>query len=184
MALEQRIKEELAKEFIVPEDRCEAYDHYYETKILPLIQQKFLAHLISTVEDLIFEKIRQQNPKAPRYRIIVWKNNPKNGKARLRPLPYGAVIAYNPQNNPRDLRIYIAHELGHLLSCFKILDGGPFENNANLFSYFAINGKNTFYKEKAPTLVYKGGELEIISNIKAACPITKPNQTSNRAETS
>lgn len=176
MALENCIKNELTQTYKVPEDRCEAYSQSYNEKILPRIQEKFLAHLISVAEDLIFEKIKEKDPNTRRYRIILWKNNPKNGRATLRPLPYGAVIAYNPKNDDRDIRIFVAHELGHLLCKHQILDGETTDNNANLFAYFAIAGKNTFYKEKAPTLVFPGGELGIISTIQAVCPITKENQ--------
>jgi len=177
MALEDHIKDELAQTYKVPEDRCEAYSQIYSEKILPRIREKFLAHLISVAEDLIFEKNKEKDPNTRRYRIILWKNNPKNGRATLRSLPFGAVITYNPQNDDRDLRIFVAHELGHLLCKYQILDGGTTDNNANLFAYFSITGKNTFYKEKAPSLVYRGGELEIISSIQAVCPITKENQS-------
>ena len=176
MALENRIKDRLAQTYKVPEDRCEAYSQIYSENILPRIQEKFLAHLISVAEDLIFEKIKEKDPNTRRYRIVLWKNNPKNGRATLRSLPFGAVITYNPQNDDRDLRIFVAHELGHLLCKHQILDGGTTDNNANLFAYFSIAGKNMFYKDKAPNLVYRGGELEIISSIQAACPITEENQ--------
>ena len=176
MALEKRIKDELTNTYKVPEDRCEDYSLIYSEKILPRIQEKFLAHLISVAEDLIFEKIREKDPNTRRYRIILWKNNPINGKATMRIWRYGAIISYNPQNSYQNLRIFIAHELGHLLCWHQILDGAGTDNNADLFAYFAINGKNKFYKDKAPTLVYRGGELEIISSIQAACPITKENQ--------
>jgi len=177
MALEKGIKNKLVDIFKVPEGLCEAYDLVYREKILPIIQEKFLAHLVSTVEDLIFSKMRIENPKIPRFRIILWKNEPMNGKATMRTWPTGAIIAYNSQNDYRDLRIFVAHELGHLLCRYNILDGGVTDNNANLLAYFAITGKNTFYKEKAPKLIYNGGELEIISSIQACCPITKENQT-------
>jgi len=176
MALDKRIKDELASTYKVPEPRCEGYDQIYSGTILPRIQEKFLAHFVSVVEDMVFEKILENDPKARRFRIVLWKNNPKNGKAAMRTYRCGAIISYNPQNSYQNLRIFIAHELGHLLCRYKILAGGVTENNANLFAYFAINGKDTFYKSKAPTLVYKGGELEIISNIQAACPIVREDQ--------
>jgi len=177
MALETDIKDELDRVYKLPKGRYESYNQAYNEIILPLIREKFLAHLVSVVEDLIFEKIKAKNPKAHRYRITLWKNNPKNGKTTMRLWESGAIIAYNPQNDYHDLRIFIAHELAHLLCRYEVLDGGPTENNANLFAYFAINGKNTFYQKKAPDLVYPGGELEIISQIQAACPITEEEQT-------
>jgi len=176
MALEKRIKDELAKINKVSEDRCEDYSQIYNEKFLPLIQEKFLAHLVSVAEDLILEKLKEKDPNIRRYRITVWKNNPTNGKASVRLWRYGAIIPYNPQNDYRDLRVFVAHELGHLLCRYKILDGDATDNNANLFAYFAIAGKNRFYKENAPTLIYPGGELEIISSIQAACPIIKAEQ--------
>ncbi|MDR2663633.1 MAG: hypothetical protein LBC31_11615 [Treponema sp.] len=176
MALEKDIRERLAKTFHVPEDRCEDYYRMYNETLLPLIQEKFLAHLVSVAEDLIFKKIKANAPKAPPFRIILWKNAPINGKATMRRWPYGAIIAYNPQNDYRDLRVFVAHELGHLLCRYKILDGEVTDNNADLLAFFAISGKNTFYSRKAPKLIYTGGELQIISDIQAACPITKEDQ--------
>jgi Zn-dependent peptidase ImmA (M78 family) len=182
MALEQRVKDELAKIYKVPEDKPGTYDQFYDDRILPLINEKYLAHLVSAVEDLIFEKRKKENPHVPRYRIILWKNNPSNGKANMRALPNGAVIAYNPKNDKRDLRIFIAHELGHLLLLHKVINDNHTENRANLFAYFAINGKNKFYMDKSQELIYKD-ELEIISSIQAACPITQYDQSDCRLGT-
>jgi hypothetical protein len=176
MELEKDIRERLAKTFKVPEGRCEDYYRVYNETLLPLIQEKFLAHLVSVAEDLIFMKIKANDPKAPRFKITLWKNEPTNGKATMRLWRYGAIIAYNPQNDHRDLRVFVAHELGHLFCRYKILDGEATDNNADLFAFFAIFGKNEFYSKKAPDLIYKGRELEIISNIQAACPIIKEDQ--------
>jgi len=176
MALEKDIRERLAKTFKVPEDRCEDYYRVYNETLLPLIQEKFLAHLVSVAEDLIFIKIKANDPKAPRYKITLWKNEPTNGKAKMYRWRNGAVIAYNPQNDPRDLRIFVAHELGHLFCRYNILDGMVTDNNADLLAFFAISGKDKFYSEKAPKLIYEGGDLQIISSIQAVCPITGEDQ--------
>jgi len=176
MALEERIKNELASTYKVPEARCEAYSHIYNEKILPLVQEKFLAHLVSVTEDLIVQKNRELYSITSQFRVFLRRGNPKNGKATMRTWRFGAVIYYNPQNDYHDLRIFIAHELGHLLCGYQVLEGENTQNNANLFAFFAINGKNIFYKDKAPILVYKGEELEIISKIQAACPVLKENQ--------
>jgi len=176
MALDKDIRERLAKTFKVPEDRCEDYYKAYNETLLPLIQEKFLAHLVSVAEDLIFIKIKTNFSKAPRFKITLWKNAPTNGKATMRLWRYGAIIAYNPQNDPQDLRIFVAHELGHLLCHYNILNGNSTDNNADLLAFFAISGKDKFYREKAPNLIYKGGDLQIISSIQSACPITKKDQ--------
>jgi hypothetical protein len=125
MALEKDIRERLAKTFKVPEDRCEDYHRVYNETLLPLVQEKFLAHLVSVAEDLVFVKIKARNPKAPRFKIVLWKEAPINGKATMRVWSCGAIIAYNPQNDYRYLRVYIAHELCHLLCHYNILDGMP-----------------------------------------------------------
>jgi len=176
MALDKDIRDRLAKTFKVPEDRCDDYYRVYNEVILPLIQEKFLAHLISVAEDLIFIKIKANDPKAPRFKITLWKNVPTNGKATMRLWRYGAIIAYNPQNDYRDLRVFVAHELGHLLCRYNILVGNATDNNADLLAFFAISGKNDFYRDKTSDLIYKRGDLEIISSIQTACPITRENQ--------
>jgi len=109
MELEDGIKGRLSGTLRVLESRCEEYHLVYRDIILPRVEEQFLAHLISAVEDLIFEKIREAEPHARRYRIILFKNNPKNGKAAMRSWRYGAIISYNPNNDRHDLRIYIAH---------------------------------------------------------------------------
>jgi len=176
MPLEKDIRECLARTFKVPEERCEDFYRVYNETILPLIQEEFLAHLVSVAEDLVFKKIKANDPKAPRFKITLWKNNPTNGKATMRVWRSGAIIAFNPQNDYRDLRIFVAHELGHLFCRYNILNGNSTNNNADLLAFFAISGKNTFYNEKAPNLIYKGGDLQIISSIQAVCPITKEDQ--------
>ena len=177
MVLEKDIRERLAKTFKVSEDRCEDYYRVYNETLQPLIQKKFLAHLVSAAEDLIFIKIKADDPTAPRFKITLWEHAPTNGKATMRLWRCGAIIAYNPQNDPQDLRIFIAHELGHLLCRYNILDGEATDNNADLLAFFAISGKDKFYRGKAPKLIYSGGELQIISSIQSACPITKEDQT-------
>jgi len=97
---------------------------------------------------LIFQKIKEKDSITAPFRIFLRRNCPKNGKATMRTWRCGAVIYYNPQNDYHDLRIFIAHELGHLLCKHQIFEGGDTQNNANLFAYFAINGKKCFIKKK------------------------------------
>jgi hypothetical protein len=84
MALEKEMRERLAKTFKVPEDRCEDYFRVYNETLLPLIEEKYLAHLISVAEDLIFIKIKAVDPKAPRFKITLWKNSRANIYAPVR----------------------------------------------------------------------------------------------------
>ena len=179
MVLENDIRERLAKIFKVPEDRCEDYNRVYNEVLLPLIQEKFLAHLVSSAEDLITKKIKANDTVAAlQFKIVLFPLSLTSGKAKTYHMSDKkvAVIVYDPQNDNQDIRVFIAHELGHLLCRYKILDGKVTDNNANLFTFFAISGKDEFYREKAPKLIYKGGESQIISSIQSACPITKEDQ--------
>jgi len=178
MPLEKDIRERLSKTFKVPEERCDEYYKVYNETLLPLIQGKFLAHLVSVAEDLILSKMKEKerDPTVPKFKIDLMKFKTENGKAKTYRQRNRAIILYDPSNHPHDLRLFVAHELGHLLCRYWVTEGDITDNNANLLAFFAISGKNVFYTKKAPTLIYDGGDLEIISKIQAACPITKENQ--------
>lgn len=193
--LDENTLADLVEKFHVSEEDCNQYARIYNNNILPRIHKKYLAHMVTSVEEMIDEKVREkeknkkENPEDPskketetqkvrRYSIVLSdRKPPKNGKSRTWSLPQGAIISYEPKNDPKDLRVYVAHELGHLLMEYGILpydetlSGKKTEKYANLLAYFAISGKNEFYKDTAPKFVYCGGELEIINRIQTVCPI-------------
>jgi len=199
-SLDTQVREDLAKTFLLEKkEECDKYNEFYERQILPRINRKFLAHMVAVVEEMIDEKIRKENeekkknnplkketgtPTFRRYNIIVSGNvTPVNGTAFTRCFPQGAVIIYKRNDDKNDiekekeLRIFVAHELGHLLLKHGIIgDTSHTENHANLLAYFAISGKNDFYVEKAPKFKYNDGESEIISKIQKACPVSRMNQ--------
>lgn len=153
MPLIKETLEEIAKKFNVSVETCERYCQFYDKSILPRIQKKYLAKLISVVEDMItekiqsgIEKIRQEEDIAPntrRYSIVLSdKLRRKNVKAFTLSLKYGAIITYNPENSEEDISMSIAHELGHLLIEYEIISGADAENHAELFAYFALNKEN------------------------------------------
>lgn len=198
--LDPQVRENLAKTFLLEtEEECDKYNDFYEQQILPRINRKFLAHMVAVVEEMIDEKIRREiteanqnnplkketgTPTFQRYNIIVSGNvTPKNGTAYTRCFPQGAIIIYKRNDDQNDiekekeLRIFVAHELGHLLLKHGIIDDTSHtENHANLLAYFAISGKNDFYVDKAPKFKYNGDKPEIISKILEACPVRKMNQ--------
>jgi len=193
--LDENTRADLVQKFHVSEEDCNRYADIYNKNILPRIHKKYLAHMVASVEEMIDEKVREKDkikkespedqlkkeneaPKVRRYSIVLSdRQPPKNGKSRTRSLPQGAVITYDPGNDPKDLRIFVAHELGHLLMEYGILPYNETlpvkdrEKYANLLAYFAISGKNEFYKDTAPDFVYRGGELEIIGRIQTICSI-------------
>lgn len=190
-ALDQKIREDLAKEFNVSEATCDEYNRIYNEVILPRIQKKYLAHMVIAVEEMIDEVIRirektkktddlsksdAEPPKVRRYSIVLSDRlPPTKGNAYTWSLVQGAIITYKPNDPDQDLRIFVAHELGHLLIEYGIL---PFqgeknskdaENHANLLAFCAISGKNDFYVNKAPKLIYKNGDTDILERIKKLC---------------
>jgi len=188
------IRAKLAKVFNVSETDCDQYNEFYDRIILPCIQEKYLAHMITAAEEMIDEEIRKKElineegkkdaevqakqeveiPKIRRYTIVLSKRKPpKYRKSYTWSLVSGAIITYEPNNDKRDLRIFVAHEIGHLLIEYGILSGTNTENYANLFAFFAISGKNDFYNNRVPGIIYKGGDLEILNRINTVCHDSK-----------
>jgi uncharacterized protein YjaZ len=184
--------------FQVADKTSELYSNIYNDKILPRIQKKYLAHLIISVEELIDEKLREHS-RGKSQENNTEEDKPGENKGRkftialltTDELPNGmtlppgkdkasafiyrgcVVIYYKPIEDTKKLRIFIAHELGHVLLHYKIIQGTEtIENYANLFAYFAINGKNNFYQNNVKDLIYPGGEEEIISSIHDVFPTT------------
>jgi len=182
--------EALCQTFKVGKETAQFFGDFYEDKILPRIQSKYLAHLTISIEEMIDEKIREQSKgklsennagenkagedPGRKYTIALLsiEKNPQGfspGKSKAEVIVFRrcAVIYYKPEKDRKKLRIYIAHELGHLLYHYDIFRGTEeVENHANTFAYFAISGKNNFYQEKLKNLnlIYES-EKEIIDNI-------------------
>jgi len=61
--------------------------------------------------------------------------------------------------NLRQLRVYVAHELGHLFFAIqhpdKNIDDLTHQNMANIFGVFAMLERNDFYMEKATKIPHK-----------------------------
>jgi Zn-dependent peptidase ImmA (M78 family) len=176
---------DLCKTFQVSQKTYEYYNQYYNKNILPRIQRNYLAHLIASVEEIIDEKIKEDikkkntedvsDEKVRDFFIILRTNPPPGKKAVAECQPKGAYIKYKPSKDFKELRIFIAHELGHVLRHYNIISGDDLENHANLFAFLAINGKNKFYQNKVKNLIYSD-EIEIIRSIEKVHPIVECRQ--------
>jgi len=194
---------ELSKTFNVTADFCKSCEKFFDETILPRLQKKYLAHLVSAVEDMVNEKMKEEEEKEKGkklgkeeklfYIIHHAIKPPRGNNAITIGLNHGVIIIYDPNividhdsstkstdkekknNADRALRILIAHELGHLLMDSKILEYRNTDENANVLAYFAISGKNKFYIEDAPKLAYNS-ESEIIRNIDTLCKTSKPGK--------
>jgi len=186
--LDSTIREKLAKAFIVSEAQCDTFNKFYQETILPQMHKKFLAHMVAVVEDMINKKHREGNPPvARRYNIRLSDDaSPIYCKSYTWCHSQGAAITYNSTYDQKEIRVFIAHELGHLLLEHQILLDDQTENNANLFAFCAISEKNDFYvnfhtNPTTKNLVYEHGDSDIINAMEISCPINtekqKPDQS-------
>ena len=178
--------DELNSKFKVGKGVCNQLALMYNEELYPRIQKKYLAHLVASVEDLIDEKIKREmkekdpqiilNEKERVFFITLDPYPPAPGKkASVTILNKGVLINYKHRDDPRELRILIAHELGHVLRFYKVFLNDDNENHANLFAYIAISSKNKFYKEEVGDLIYIN-ESDIINQIHELCPISEFRQ--------
>jgi hypothetical protein len=179
------VREKVCKTFKVSEEACEKYHSLYETVLEPRMKILYLAHVASAIECAINEEsIKKYKERASKdgvadtdlklFKILFIPYKNLHKKATVRHTGFGSIICYNPQFVDKQARILIAHELGHIVN-FHYLHCPDTQNNANTFSYFAINGRNEFYKNDSKNFIYKS-ELEIIDAIFTICPITKDEE--------
>jgi len=190
----QDICNKLSTKFKIDPKICEEFELFY-SDIEKNIKLRHLSHLVSTVEDkindiyiqryitplLISSKYTEEEKKEiirrnhRLYSIKLRQINGLNCKAKVMHLNYGSIIVYNPKGlNNLDIRILVAHEIGHIINLYisRSLDT---QNRANLFSFFAINGRDKFYKNEAEHFTYKD-QIKIIEHISKICPISSHNQ--------
>ena len=113
-----------------------------------LFKNEYLAHLIRSMERVLREKTKN-----PLFRIIVEalrEEDPLHhaGTADYKVGKYFAVF-YHPLMEPKQLRICLAHELGHLFlaALMEAPDSEEFSSEpiASVFGILAILQKNWFY---------------------------------------
>jgi hypothetical protein len=185
IVMQQDIYNKLSSEFKTSKDVIEFYEKYYHEVILVNVRKMYLSHLTTSIEEIINNKLKHENKKlladsnsiesavknARRFSIILIPGNTK-GKAKTYSCEYGAAVYYNPNIDDKDLRILVAHELGHIVNKHIFGSEADNDNTANVFAFFAVNGKSEFYKTKAANYIYSS-EIEIISKISAVCPICR-----------
>ena len=192
--MQQDVYNKLCKDFKVDQETCESYERFYNADIEQQIRLRHLSHLVSSVEDKINDMYKEKYIlpilKSDQYsqeqKRAYIRRNYRLYSILLRPMPglhrkglvshfnYGSIISYNPCMEERDIRVIVAHEIGHIINVH-VFRCDDTQNRANIFCFCAINGKDQFYKTETENLTYKS-ELEIIDNIFKLCPIIKHNQ--------
>jgi hypothetical protein len=153
IAQKLEVEEDQLKEFLP------VFNEFYETVCF-----QHLAHLMRAME--LFVRKKTNKP----FFKIVWKKMPDDYKISLSTVnlavglkwddKYGIVTPAKLSNNDdlRQLRVYVAHEMGHLFFSTinqdkeKRKDGKLHQDMANIFGVFAMLKRNEFYLEKAPDI--------------------------------
>jgi Zn-dependent peptidase ImmA (M78 family) len=195
--IEASLAEKICSDYKVPEEACEKYGNFYRKSVLARVQKKYLSHLVSSVEDMINEKLRKdldekvRHGKGTQQDIDKYIKNNRRFSILISPVAelkrkavsyvskHGATILYNTRFVEGDVRVLLAHELGHLVSGM-LMDGAgaDTENHANVFAFFALQDKNNFYKNTAKDFLFQS-DTAIAGKIAALCPITMYDQASD-----
>jgi uncharacterized spore protein YtfJ len=176
----------LRETFKLSQETYNLIEVFYNTKILPVAEKKYLAHLVAIVEDIIDKDIKDKNKgkknknttdKARDFSIIIEPGAPPGTKVATFFLDRGAIIRYNEKYGGKKRRICVANGIGHILFHSKIINADDVENYANLFAFLVIHGEDIFYKKNAEDLTYEKVK-DIIDEIKDVYPISGVKQRS------
>lgn len=191
--LSPEIRSKLKKTFHVSYDDIDAMLCFFRDKLKPEIKNRYLSHLVSTIEDMINnqEKARiledvakakeleegqetqnafkylEEAINSKHYRLFVITLIPtiKTKKnATTRIVRNNAMIYYNSRLEEKDKRLLIAHELGHIIEQFVFKQNGS-EGIASLFAYIAMLDKNKFYREECKDFLFPS-DLTIFEELK------------------
>jgi Zn-dependent peptidase ImmA (M78 family) len=148
------IRKSIAEEYNVALELVDGVYRLYET-IKSLMTEQYLAHVIRTMET----KLREITGN-PMFQIRCNASDPDSKElgvtcAIYQPSEFFSML-YHPKMDKKQLRIYLAHELGHLflIEFFNV----SFHQNYNkdteteplcsIFGIFAMLDKNDFYHSK------------------------------------
>jgi len=159
----------VARQYNIPKEQVEGWQQFYKA-FTDEMRQQYLAHIIRTME----EHLRKVSGNEM-FRIVcspVDENAKVLGIARAQYFKkrYFAIY-YHPRTDEKQLRILLAHELGHLFLIEMInstLDKQYDESTrvepaATIFGIFAIFDKNEFYHNKTTPFMHKTPE-EILND--------------------
>jgi Zn-dependent peptidase ImmA (M78 family) len=148
----------ISQRFQVDESTVELVHNLF-TKVTDGVKNQYLAHIIRCMESYI-----RQATGNPMFQINTYSLDPDSpalnvGCAQYYPKRYFSIF-FHPRMEERQLRVCLAHELGHLfiieLLNEVITDGTKSfdkttitEPLSSIFGIFTIMDKNHFYKEKA-----------------------------------
>ena len=133
---------------IKPKTINELYQKY--TELNSLNQKQYLAHIMRSLEEYI-----RSTQNAPFFRITC---KPSSNNSEIKGTGCASYkkkqsfnIVYDSQLNPKQARVVIAHELGHLfwITLSERDYADIHEPLSSIFGIFTIMDKNEFYANKA-----------------------------------
>ncbi|MCL2791798.1 MAG: M48 family metalloprotease [Spirochaetaceae bacterium] len=186
------------KEFDLSKDDIDQVETFFKSVITDSLKKRFLSHLVSTIEDLVNDKQKKDfiedlkakvasNPNLQSkldMNLILESVNNKNIRLFtiiLKPLPISAIsartnyirgsalVTYDNRLDEKDIRLLIAHELGHIIHKHFFPQISNLEPIATLFAFIAMCDKHDFYKTKIERFISTGGYLEIYNKLCALC---------------
>jgi len=185
--MDSDISEKISSEWGISRETVERYASYYDETIRPIIKSNYLSHLVTTIENMVndrrirnfFDRFAEAGREELRgllasrtlrlYSIILEPMELRR-RATTRYHPSGAIIYYNSRYEEKDIRILIAHEIGHIVNKELLENTMDTEQTANLFAYIAMYDKNKFYAEECEKFVSKS-DVVILNDIINICPI-------------
>jgi len=153
----------IAEKLGVEEDELKKFLPSFN-KFYKKVSLQHLAHLMRAMELYVREETNN-----PTFRIV-WCNmsgqNVTSAVSFKWKDKYGIVIPAELEENLKDLRAHVAHELGHLFYSIQRPeneDKKTHQDMANIFGVFAMLERNYFYQEKAPKIKHNTSE-EVIDD--------------------
>jgi len=150
----------ISSAFSIPKEKVTVYHDMYQETISTAIKQQYLAHVIRTMEEAL-----RKLPDNEMFRIICTPVAEDSKNIGIASAHYYKgrffAIYYHPKTNEKQLRIMLAHELGHLFLIELVNTGLGYnysektqiEPVSTLMGLFTILDKNDFYHNK--TVPYK-----------------------------
>jgi len=185
--MDSGISAQISSEWGVSSETIRKYTSFYADIIRPIIKSNYLSHLVTTVENMVNEKkmrnLLNKVAEAGREELrgllasrtfrlysIILEPMELRRRATTRYHPSGAIIYYNSCYEEKDIRILIAHEIGHIVNKELLENAEDTEQTANLFAYIAMYDKNKFYAEECEKFISKSDAV-IFDDIKNICPV-------------
>lgn len=196
ITLEKEIADSVKKKLSVSDASIKTVLDFVNDKLKVELKKNYLSHLKSSLEDMIngmyisllkhhqkdgdtrttaIIKLAERGNYRP-FSIIIREIQNASKYARISFLGegfliQGAVIFYYPGIDIKQLRMLIAHELGHVYYKFFHTDkAAGKEEVSNLFGFFAMLDKNEFYKSSIKNLT-SANEQSLLGEFITACKI-------------